>query len=211
MVPANACEMHAPFDINDAENADLVVIGNIENYRLLPFRGSSKADYAQFDVVVDKVIHGKSASAITVNWPNSTFALPESLPSGSMLIALGRPMLTTTGNAASRALHDGKSYSLVQAACSGPVILNPTPEVVEAMLKVLQGEEVDQRKLKGPLFPEPRVSLIQKLEQNWKPIGIASAALLFFGLLVATWARGRKRQSSQAITTATRSSRPTQP
>ena len=54
--PVLACEMNAPFDINDAQYADVIVVGSIENYELVPFKKYPNSKYARFDVRVDKVI-----------------------------------------------------------------------------------------------------------------------------------------------------------
>lgn len=194
--PTRACEMHAPFDINDAENADLVVVGKIENYELVLFPPSDNPQYAQFDVSVDKFVHGKSPSKITVKWANSTFALPDSLPSGPVLIALGKPMLVSNGRAASRRLFDGTSYTVVQAACSGPFFLNPSEEVVRAVRRVLMGKHVNQQELKGPLFLQPSVSMFEQLKPHWKSVGFALAILFFLGFLGVTVNRGRQQKSS---------------
>jgi hypothetical protein len=192
--PTLACEMHAPFDINDAKNADLVVVGEIENYELVPFPQSADPHYAQFDVFVDKFLHGKSTTKVTVKWTNSTFGFPDSLPSGPVLIALEKPMPVSTRSAASQSLFDGESYTVVQAACSGPFMLNPSEEVVLSIGRVLNGQHVDQQKLKGPLFKEPSVSIFEQLKPNWKPIGAALAALLFFGFFGVTLIHGKKRK-----------------
>lgn len=114
---ADACIMHAELHTADATYADVVVVGRIANYVIVPDaaarqgeldlsssiklspdtrrglkgRTGSVRDYARFDVVIDQVLRGKAAKTIRVTWDNSTFREPETMPSGPMLIALRDP------------------------------------------------------------------------------------------------------------------------
>lgn len=113
--PAHACITSVPIELADIEYADVVVVGRIDNYKVvldpiarqeffanypdtppdlresLESKPSFISDYSMFDVLVDEVLIGKSPQTLTVTWVNSTFAEPETMPSGPFLIALRHP------------------------------------------------------------------------------------------------------------------------
>lgn len=120
--PAQACMISAPLALENITHADLVVSGQIVNYKIVldqevrrerkkmlarssgmspETRKSLKAqtdfmsDYATFDVVVDTVLVGKAAKVLTVTWDNSTFGEPETMASGRYLVALRDPSSKT--------------------------------------------------------------------------------------------------------------------
>lgn len=115
---AQACVMRAKLDLRDVQYADTVVVGRIENYRIVldeavrkdrrKWLAESKdtppkvreiltnqkgflTDYARFDVIVDEVLFGKPQESFSATWDNSTFGEPEKLGPGPFLIALRDP------------------------------------------------------------------------------------------------------------------------
>lgn len=116
--PALACAIPAELDLRDVQYADTVVVGRIENYRIVldeavreerrKWLAESKdmppklrdiltnqkgflTDYARFDVIVDEALSGKPQESFSATWDNSTFGEPEKLGPGPFLIALRDP------------------------------------------------------------------------------------------------------------------------
>ena len=137
--PAHACITSVPVELVDIEYADVVVVGRIDNYTivrdpvarqmfadsndLLPDRRKSlesesfMSDYSRFDVIVDEVLLGKAPQTLTVIWDNSTFSLPETMPSGPLLIALRGPF-PSSGTILSSP--ESNFLTVLQAPCSAP-------------------------------------------------------------------------------------------
>lgn len=117
-VPAHACRISVPLDLDDVQHADVVVVGRITKYEIVLDRIARQnrqimlakspqmppelrkiwesqtrflSDYARFEIVVDEVLAGKARKTLSVTWDNSTFGEPESMPSGQFLIALRDP------------------------------------------------------------------------------------------------------------------------
>jgi len=116
--PGEACMMMARIDLQDVRYADTVVIGQIDDYRIVldPVARKQRrellasspnmsqelrkafteqkgflSDYARFEVRVEKVLVGKPVKSLSATWDNSTFGEPEKLGPGSFLIALRDP------------------------------------------------------------------------------------------------------------------------
>jgi len=112
---AHACRAFVSPNFDDVNYADVVVIGRIDNYRIIRDEAFRKrmlatrdlsaqmrkayedpkqsflSDYARFDIQVDQVLVGKAARKLSVTWDNSTFGEPEQIAPGHYLIALRRP------------------------------------------------------------------------------------------------------------------------
>jgi hypothetical protein len=101
---SSACVVFAGIDYQDIFQADLVVVGQVSNYRIVRpknDKGRIIAEYARFDIRIREVVKAASTDAplsgdsITVTWDNSTFSEPDamySLPqSPGFLIALRHP------------------------------------------------------------------------------------------------------------------------
>jgi hypothetical protein len=137
--PAYACIRLVPVELADLEYADVVVVGSISHYEIVgnpDYIGS----YAKFDVLVDEALLGKAAQEISVTWGNSTFSLPETMPSGSLLIALRdpgskMPPLRSTGTI----LRDPRSdlLTVLQAPCSSPFMFASGSEEAKAIRQML--------------------------------------------------------------------------
>jgi hypothetical protein len=192
-IPVFACEMEAPFDMNDAQYADVIVIGSIENYELVPFKKYPNSKYARFDVRVDKVIKGRVSKTVPVSWNNSTFALPTFLQSGPFLIALDNPYLSNYTVYSNR---DASNFTMVQRACSSAFMLNPTEEVVLLVRRILKGEKVDQSQLVGTLFPERKQTVFQPLKKHWEVAITAIFALILLGTAIFAVIQLRQRKRS---------------
>lgn len=117
--PALSCMAYAGIELQDVTRADAVIIGRLENYRIvldararedrkvmlenLPESTSPEfrhifetqdaflSDYARFDIQVDEVLFGSAHGTVTAVWDNSTFDEPKSLASGPYLVALVAP------------------------------------------------------------------------------------------------------------------------
>ena len=88
-VPAQSCMVQASTRLEDVHQyASIVVVGRIENYRIVPNR---YGDYARFDIRVDKVLKGSPPKTLTVTWDASTFGNPKTMPAGQYVIALRDP------------------------------------------------------------------------------------------------------------------------
>ncbi|MFM7333013.1 MAG: hypothetical protein ACKO1H_01150 [Tabrizicola sp.] len=117
--PVHSCMMAAELVLEDVRLADVVVIGAIENYKvvldpkareerkallerlpadtdpefreILESQDAFLSDYARFDVLVGEVLLGTASDRISVVWDNSTFGEPDKVPTGSYLVALIAP------------------------------------------------------------------------------------------------------------------------
>jgi hypothetical protein len=174
--PARACMTEAPLDLHDIRYADVVVVGRIANYRIIPdpeirrqnalardpairremanlvggelppepvdeTPGRFMSDYASFRVIVDEVLIGPAATTLEVTWDNSTFAEPESLPAGPLLIAMRRagsrspplrgPSVTILPNP------DPTALAVLQAPCSRAFIFEGGSREARAVRRML--------------------------------------------------------------------------
>ncbi|MEE4537227.1 MAG: hypothetical protein V2J51_01880 [Erythrobacter sp.] len=136
--------------MQDIEFADLVVIGRIENYRIVreqewrdrmlaqpnldpdlrEIYSSDKTllpDYAMFDIVIDRSLVGTTAQRITVTWDNSTFEEPVSLSDVQYVVALRAPrseIPPLRGPSATVFVTKRSDQpAVLQAPCSSPFIL----------------------------------------------------------------------------------------
>ncbi len=119
--PALACRDEPELRLSWLSRADLVIIGQVSNYRIVPdfndpiaarvryelleralganpeerevIRSNmrSASDYAHLDVQVEEVLAGTVPERLEVTWDTSWFRLPDSLEPGSYLIALQAP------------------------------------------------------------------------------------------------------------------------
>ncbi len=195
-VPAHACVVLDAFDINEARNADAIVVGRISNFGLAKSRFNESHEYAVFDLGVQQSISGISPKNITVIWSATTNTKPSDLSGQTALIALGK-------NEKSDLIQQGYRLSVksdtrvafFQSPCAHAFILRPSDENVSAVARVLKGEHVDQRTLKGPLFLEPSASTPEQPKSHWTAISAALAALLFAGFLGVSLIRGKKSKA----------------
>lgn len=157
--------MFVPPRLEDVAYANVVLIGRVENYRIIrdeafrkrmlaspsltaemrkfysdPKRGLM-SDYARFDVKVEKVLVGKASGVLSVTWDNSTFGEPDQLMPGRYLIALRRtdsaaPPLRGP-SATILPSPDPKSLTLLQAACSSAFIYPAQSEEARKIQAIL--------------------------------------------------------------------------
>jgi hypothetical protein len=105
-VPGQACRVVGRLDLSDIRYADLVVVGRITRYRIVPdlagrhylrrlypneVHDGVLGDYARFTIQVDEVLAGRAGRTLSATWDNSTFSEPASMPPGPYLIALRDP------------------------------------------------------------------------------------------------------------------------
>ena len=166
---ADACMIRVAPPFEDVSYADIVVIGRVENYRIvrdqawrdqmLSSPGLSAeereryqdperqilSDYARFDVQVDEVVVGQAAETLAVTWHNSTFGVPDQLPQGRYLIALRRPgapdppLRGPSGTVFPAP--DPDALVLLQAPCSSPFLYQIGSDEARTILEILEAEE----------------------------------------------------------------------
>lgn len=112
---AHACRTFVSPKFEDVSYADVVVIGRVDNYRIIrdeAFRNRMLAspnlsadmrktyedpkksllpDYARFDIEIEEILVGQAPRRLSVIWDNSTFGEPDYMTSARYLIALRRP------------------------------------------------------------------------------------------------------------------------
>jgi hypothetical protein len=168
--PARACLLFSGLNINDVKYASVVVIGKIVNYeivldqqvrkerkemldrstdksteywRMMSEQKQFLSDYARFNVVVDKVLVGKSPKVISVTWDNSTFGEPEQMKKGQYLIGLRKPgsnIPPLRGPSATiLPAPDPKSLTVLQAPCAPPFILEYESDEAKKIKAMLGG------------------------------------------------------------------------
>ncbi|WP_242122939.1 hypothetical protein [Sphingobium sp. Sx8-8] len=163
---ADACRTFVSPKFEDVIYADVVVIGRIDNYRIIrdeafrkrmlatpnlsaPMRKTYEdptqgllSDYARFDIQVEQVLIGHAPSKLSVTWNNSTFGEPEKMGAGRYLIALRRP------NSASPPLRgpsatiwpspDLNALTLLQAPCSRAFIYDADSSEAGTIRRILK-------------------------------------------------------------------------
>ncbi len=113
---AHACMMSEKIQLDDIKYADVILVGRISKYEIVPneefrqrmlanpklspeMREHYKAgngipsDYARLDLQVEEVLAGEPRigslpNSLSVTWYNSTFAHPKTMTAGPFLIAL---------------------------------------------------------------------------------------------------------------------------
>jgi len=133
-MPAQACRMYQPLDMDDIQYADAVIVGRLSHYEIIPdefarerrerilqnqpdmpgdmrvrLEGQTSfiGDYARFRITVRETLHGATPRVVTVRWDNSTFEAPASLAPGDYLVAIDT--------------QEGETVVL-QAVCSSPFL-----------------------------------------------------------------------------------------
>lgn len=90
--PSLACRITKDFDVKDLEPADVIVLGRIQNYKVV----RERYPYARFDVVVDQVVKGAPRQKLTVVWGPGSFEPPERMTKGEYFVALRKPNARTS-------------------------------------------------------------------------------------------------------------------
>ena len=174
--PAFACGVYNPyFDFNYVKYADTIVIGRINNYKVLP-------RVARFDIKVEEIVGGTAPKNLTVIWYNSTFKHPESMPSKPMLIALRKADLRVGPGAdiytdIPEIQHDG--LEVLQQPCTAAFILPPS------------SQNIAQIRLAWHLQ-----SIAKRLANfNW---AFAMVAFTAFSAVIVAYFRLRRRRSLES-------------
>jgi hypothetical protein len=169
--PAHACRMHVAPTLTDVTYADVVVIGRIENYRIIRDEAvrrqmlarsglSSKErkfyedpktgllpDYARFDIKVESTLVGQAPSTLSVTWDNSTFSEPDEMAPGQYLIALRRPRSASPPlrgpSATILPSPDPNALIVLQAPCSRAFIYEAESDEAHAIRKIVDRGSLD--------------------------------------------------------------------
>jgi hypothetical protein len=159
--------MNATINLDDVKYADVVVVGQIMNYKIVrdhEFRrrmlsnpnlspnmrelyegpGGLISDYARFDVQIDEVLVGKAPTTLSVTWDNSTFEEPEKMATGPFLIALRDPKSPTPPLRGPSAYvgpnPDPTALTVLQAPCSSPFIFESTSDETRTVRSILAAQ-----------------------------------------------------------------------
>ncbi|MET0361862.1 MAG: hypothetical protein ABW048_08945 [Sphingobium sp.] len=173
---AHACRMLVSPQLEDVNYADVVVIGRVNNYRIIRDEAFRKrmleipnlsaqmrktyedpeqgllSDYARFDIRVERVLVGEASTELSVTWDNSTFEEPDQMSAGDYLIALRRP------NSANPPLRgpsatilpspDANALTLLQAPCSRAFIYDTESDEAQTIRKILDSRRsTDNRRI----------------------------------------------------------------
>ncbi|HKT84936.1 MAG TPA: hypothetical protein VJQ77_02490 [Novosphingobium sp.] len=145
--------------------ADVVLIGRIDNYRIIRDEAFRKrmlaspnlpdkerkfysdpktglmSDYARFDMKVEKMMVGKAKGTLSITWDNSTFSEPDAMKPGRYLVALRRAGSATPAlrgpSATILASPDPKSLTLLQAPCSSAFIYPAESDEARTIQRIL--------------------------------------------------------------------------
>ena len=78
---ANACIVFREYDETAFLEADLIFVGDLTDYEIVSVEDHGRRmEMAVLTYRIDEVLKGKAGDTIRLNWPNSTFELPNSLP-----------------------------------------------------------------------------------------------------------------------------------
>ena len=173
-VPAQACTVSVEVDPADVEYADMVVVGRIGNYRIVPGpaareerrrwlaespvmpadersrlerRASFIGDQARFEIAVDEVLLGNAADSIAVTSETSLFGEPGTMPAGRVLVALRDGRTRPLRRLRSADLVDPHPglLTVLQAQCSGPFLFPSTSEHAGTVRRLLAERRTDSR------------------------------------------------------------------
>lgn len=161
----HACIVFVPPRFEDVTYANLVLIGRIDNYRIIRDEAFRKrmlaspnlpakeqkfysdpktglmSDYARFEMKVEKVLVGKARGILSITWDNSTFSEPDTMKPGRYLVALrraGSAMPPLRGPSATiLPSPDPKSLTLLQAPCSSAFIYPAESEEARTIQRIL--------------------------------------------------------------------------
>jgi hypothetical protein len=131
---ADACEMPAPFVLEDIRRADAIFTGRLANYaRIETGPPAVPASYGLLTVEVEEVIKGRVPRRVELAWFNSTFGVPDER-------ATDVPLLI----AAFRVEEDlpGPVWRVLQSPCAPAFVLDDTAESRADVEKALGGEPV---------------------------------------------------------------------
>ena len=162
---AHACIVFVPPRFEDVTYADVVLIGRIDNYRIIRDEAFRKrmlaspnlpdkerkfysdpktglmSDYARFDMKVEKMMVGKAKGTLSITWDNSTFSEPDAMKPGRYLVALRRAGSATPAlrgpSATILASPDPKSLTLLQAPCSSAFIYPAESDEARTIQRIL--------------------------------------------------------------------------
>lgn len=160
--PALACRDEPELRLSWLRNADLVVVAQVSNYRVVPdFHDPIAAnhryklleqalvaapeererirrqmrlasDFARIDVKVEDVLVGTPPERLEVTWDTSWFKLPESLEPGSYLIALQAPGKYVRTPARAR------SWTVLSPVCEMSFLMPSNSKAAAAVRKQLR-------------------------------------------------------------------------
>jgi hypothetical protein len=135
--PALACRDEPDLRLSWLSRADLVLVGHVSNYRVVPdfheVNGQVKRspDFARIDVRVGEVLQGAPPDELEVTWDTSWFELPKSFKEGSYLIALHAPGKHVTSPARA------KSWTILSPVCERSFLVPSSSQDAAAIRKQL--------------------------------------------------------------------------
>jgi hypothetical protein len=128
-MPAHACRADADLELADVRYADVVIVGLVSDYSVITPTQPMRRSYARYKVQIDQVLKGSlNDKTLWVTWDNSTFAFPESIDPGPLLIALRRPASPIPPlrgpSATISPSPEGDTLTVLQAPCSSPFMFD---------------------------------------------------------------------------------------
>ncbi len=150
---ANACMKDAPFVIEDVKLADVVFQGDVERYSV---KGCALGEtrtlfcYSLIDVSVTETFYGEKRDHWTLYWWNSTFGVPDDWEYEKSMIFAGRwegsarPPLRGP-SATVYASERPELLQVLQAPCSTPFILEPSPGTVAKVRSLVDEKSADEK------------------------------------------------------------------
>ena len=177
---AHACEVPAPFAIEDIRNADAVFAGRLVDYRLIvPAVSAPSEAFAVLTFDVDTVIKGQVSDTVQISWRNSTYAVADEWETRVPLLI-----------AAFRHNSDPSEpeLRLLQTMCGPAFALDDTPENRSSVRKALNGKPVQPREYfalqqaearRKPIAPDspPALKGSDGLSPGWTSAILAGLAL----------------------------------
>jgi hypothetical protein len=128
--PAQSCSAFRGFRLEAITKATLVFRGQVVDYSLVYRPEGSRFATITFKIV--DVYRGDRYDTLTLSWPNSTFALPETWRRPTDLVVAAVP----NGD---RASLYGQPLGVLQESCSEPFLLKDTEEL-RAKVRALLGQ-----------------------------------------------------------------------
>lgn len=200
---ANACVVFRDFDETAFLEADLIFIGDLTDYNIVTVQGEfHDTELAVLTYRVDQVLKGEAGDKIRLQWPNSTFELPDSMKriDATLVAAVPgeAPEADWTGWLRYPSINALTSLPMLhQRPCTSPSIMSVAPRDVAMIERWIAGEAADAAQLSTDSIKIVGEVPARRTGQ-WNLAAIGGAVFGVGALTAAIHRRRRRRKRDRA-------------
>lgn len=202
---AKACVVFRDFDETAFLEADLIFIGDLTDYNIVTVQGEfHDTELAVLTYRVDQVLKGEAGDKIRLQWPNSTFQLPDSMKriDATLVAAVPgeAPEADWTGWLRYPSTNGLTSLPMLhQRPCTSPSIMSVAPRDVAMIERWIAGEAADAAQLSTDgIKIAGEVPARRTGQLNLLPIGSGAVGVALATLAINRRQRRRKRDRAPA-------------